>query len=208
MAAAGVLLCWLLGRRWGAGAGAVGLLPVPAAQNLPAIIVSGPSSFNSTSPPSSLHACPACRSFLRFPGGCYVEGDWMRNAFRWKESVGSNEARTGHMNGGWLRRADCQHWHTVEHACSPALPSAPSILSAPGATLRSCLSVCPPHLQACGAPGAPMGWACLNTCCGLRSGTQSPFGWSTMESPTGTVSLWGVWVRAGGGPYSLLRLRG
>ena len=25
----------------------------------------------------------------------------MRNAFRWKESVGSNEARTGHMNGGW-----------------------------------------------------------------------------------------------------------
>lgn len=39
-----------------------------------------------------------CR-FLRFPGGCYVEGDWLRNAFRWKNSVGPVEARPGHFNG-------------------------------------------------------------------------------------------------------------
>ena len=41
-------------------------------------------------------------AFMRFPGGCYIEGDWMRNSFRWKESVGANEARPGHMNGGWV----------------------------------------------------------------------------------------------------------
>ncbi|GAB4817965.1 hypothetical protein N2152v2_005011 [Parachlorella kessleri] len=39
--------------------------------------------------------------FLRFPGGCYIEGDWMRNAFYWKQSIGAMEARTGHLNGVW-----------------------------------------------------------------------------------------------------------
>ena len=37
--------------------------------------------------------------FLRFPGGCYVEGDWLRNAFRWRDSIGANEERPGHLNG-------------------------------------------------------------------------------------------------------------
>lgn len=36
--------------------------------------------------------------FLRFPGGCYVEGDWMRNAFNWKISIGTMEERPGHYN--------------------------------------------------------------------------------------------------------------
>lgn len=40
-------------------------------------------------------------AFLRFPGGCYIEGDWMRNAYRWKDSLGRNEERSGHMNGVW-----------------------------------------------------------------------------------------------------------
>ena len=40
-------------------------------------------------------------AFLRVPGGCYVEGDVMRNAFRWKAALGPNEARAGHMNGVW-----------------------------------------------------------------------------------------------------------
>ncbi|CAO2818276.1 unnamed protein product [Amaranthus hypochondriacus] len=35
--------------------------------------------------------------FLRFPGGCYVEGDYLRNAFRWKETVGPWEERPGHF---------------------------------------------------------------------------------------------------------------
>lgn len=42
---------------------------------------------------------PRMRSFMRFPGGCYIEGDWMRNAFRWKDTVGPNEERPGHLNG-------------------------------------------------------------------------------------------------------------
>ncbi|XP_054778421.1 alpha-L-arabinofuranosidase 1-like [Prosopis cineraria] len=39
--------------------------------------------------------------FLRFPGGCYVEGDYLRNAFRWKDSVGPWEKRPGHFNDMW-----------------------------------------------------------------------------------------------------------
>ena len=42
-----------------------------------------------------------CCSFLRFPGGCYVEGDWLRGAFRWKSALGSWEDRPGHFNSMW-----------------------------------------------------------------------------------------------------------
>ncbi|KAI5427497.1 hypothetical protein KIW84_032777 [Lathyrus oleraceus] len=30
---------------------------------------------------------------LRFPGGCYVEGDYLKNAFKWKDTVGAWEER-------------------------------------------------------------------------------------------------------------------
>lgn len=39
--------------------------------------------------------------FIRFPGGCYVEGNWLRNAFHWKESVGPWEERPGHFGDKW-----------------------------------------------------------------------------------------------------------
>ncbi|KAL4458046.1 hypothetical protein ABPG75_012911 [Micractinium tetrahymenae] len=39
--------------------------------------------------------------FLRFPGGCYVEGDWLRGAFRWKTTLGGDEERPGHHNSMW-----------------------------------------------------------------------------------------------------------
>lgn len=41
--------------------------------------------------------------FLRcvFPGGCFVEGEWLRNAFRWKETVGPWEERPGHVGDVW-----------------------------------------------------------------------------------------------------------
>ncbi|KAL4528572.1 hypothetical protein Ndes2526B_g07307 [Nannochloris sp. 'desiccata'] len=51
-----------------------------------------------------LQALKALRpGFLRFPGGCFVEGDWMRNAFYWKKSIGGVEERPGHYNlwGYW-----------------------------------------------------------------------------------------------------------
>ncbi|KAH9608709.1 hypothetical protein KSS87_013904 [Heliosperma pusillum] len=39
--------------------------------------------------------------FLRFPGGCYVEGNILANAFRWKETVGPWEERPGHRGDVW-----------------------------------------------------------------------------------------------------------
>ncbi|CAI9101050.1 OLC1v1038286C3 [Oldenlandia corymbosa var. corymbosa] len=44
--------------------------------------------------------------FLRFPGGCFVEGDWLRNAFRWKETIGPWEERPGHFGDVWLYWTD------------------------------------------------------------------------------------------------------
>ncbi|XP_004489629.1 alpha-L-arabinofuranosidase 1-like isoform X2 [Cicer arietinum] len=38
---------------------------------------------------------------FRFPGGCYVEGKWLRNAFRWKETIGAWENRPGHFGDVW-----------------------------------------------------------------------------------------------------------
>ncbi len=40
-------------------------------------------------------------AFFRFPGGCFVEGGRLANAFRWKETIGPIEERPGHMNDKW-----------------------------------------------------------------------------------------------------------
>jgi alpha-L-arabinofuranosidase len=37
-------------------------------------------------------------AFVRFPGGCFVEGDKMAQAARWKQTIGPVEARPGHWN--------------------------------------------------------------------------------------------------------------
>ncbi|MCD7472449.1 aspartate-semialdehyde dehydrogenase-like protein [Datura stramonium] len=39
--------------------------------------------------------------FIRFPGGCFVEGADLRNAFRWKETIGPWEERPGHYGDVW-----------------------------------------------------------------------------------------------------------
>ncbi|GJM88098.1 hypothetical protein PR202_ga04124 [Eleusine coracana subsp. coracana] len=39
--------------------------------------------------------------FLRFPGGCFVEGNKFQNAFRWKNTVGPWEERPGHYGDVW-----------------------------------------------------------------------------------------------------------
>ncbi|TKY62770.1 Alpha-L-arabinofuranosidase 1 [Spatholobus suberectus] len=44
--------------------------------------------------------------FIRFPGGCYVEGEWLRNAFRWKATVGPWEGRPGHFGDVWMYWTD------------------------------------------------------------------------------------------------------
>ncbi|EPS67800.1 hypothetical protein M569_06973, partial [Genlisea aurea] len=45
-------------------------------------------------------------AFLRFPGGCFVEGEWLRNAFRWKETIGPWEERPGHFGDVWFYWTD------------------------------------------------------------------------------------------------------
>ena len=46
-------------------------------------------------------------TFLRFPGGCYVEGEGtFDNAFQWKRTIGPIEQRPGHMNQNW------RYWST------------------------------------------------------------------------------------------------
>lgn len=42
--------------------------------------------------------------FIRFPGGSFVEGDRLMNAFRWRETVGTWEERPGRFNDVW------QYW--------------------------------------------------------------------------------------------------
>lgn len=37
-------------------------------------------------------------AFVRFPGGCYVEGPKLSEAFRWKKTIGDVAARPGHWN--------------------------------------------------------------------------------------------------------------
>uniref|UniRef100_A0ACD5Y482 Uncharacterized protein n=1 Tax=Avena sativa TaxID=4498 RepID=A0ACD5Y482_AVESA len=39
--------------------------------------------------------------FLRFPGGCFVEGNSLKNAFRWRDSIGPWEERPGHYGDVW-----------------------------------------------------------------------------------------------------------
>uniref|UniRef100_A0A0D9XWK1 non-reducing end alpha-L-arabinofuranosidase n=1 Tax=Leersia perrieri TaxID=77586 RepID=A0A0D9XWK1_9ORYZ len=36
-----------------------------------------------------------------YKGGCFVEGDWLRNAFRWRETIGPWEQRPGHFGDVW-----------------------------------------------------------------------------------------------------------
>lgn len=43
-------------------------------------------------------------TFLRFPGGCFVEGNTPENAYRWKTTIGTVEERPGHQ-GYWNYRS-------------------------------------------------------------------------------------------------------
>ncbi len=46
-------------------------------------------------------------SFVRFPGGCFVEGQMHygdTTRFKWKETIGAIETRPGHMNANWNYR--------------------------------------------------------------------------------------------------------
>ncbi|GAU21750.1 hypothetical protein TSUD_328750 [Trifolium subterraneum] len=46
-------------------------------------------------------SCPPGGVGISNPGGCYVEGNYLKNAFRWKDTVGPWEERPGHFNDIW-----------------------------------------------------------------------------------------------------------
>ena len=50
-------------------------------------------------------------AFLRFPGGCFIEGDYLANRFQWKNSIGNIENRPGHSNLWGYRTSDGMGFH-------------------------------------------------------------------------------------------------
>lgn len=55
--------------------------------------------------------------FMRFPGGCYIEGQYYggeRNRFEWKKTIGPLEERPGHWNINWgYRSSDSFGYHEM-----------------------------------------------------------------------------------------------
>ena len=55
--------------------------------------------------------------FMRFPGGCYIEGEFRdgeRNRFEWKKTIGPIEERPGHWNINWnYRSSDAFGFHEM-----------------------------------------------------------------------------------------------
>lgn len=55
--------------------------------------------------------------FLRFPGGCFVEGDYLANRFQWKKTIGKTEERPGHKNLWGYRTSDGLGYHEYLQMC-------------------------------------------------------------------------------------------
>ncbi len=56
-------------------------------------------------------------AFLRFPGGCVVEGATFANRYRWKETLGPLEARPGHWSLWGYRNTDGLGYHEFLQLC-------------------------------------------------------------------------------------------
>ena len=56
-------------------------------------------------------------AFVRFPGGCYVEGNKLSNAFRWKDTIGDVAQRPGHWNLWGYRSTDGLGYHEYLQMC-------------------------------------------------------------------------------------------
>ncbi len=63
-------------------------------------------------------------AFVRFPGGCYVEGPKLSEAFRWKKTIGDIAARPGHWNLWGYMSNDGLGYHEYLLLCE-ALKAAP-----------------------------------------------------------------------------------
>ncbi len=52
--------------------------------------------------PALLHMLQALHpSFMRFPGGNYIEGNVLANGFLWKRTIGPDSMRPGHLDDSW-----------------------------------------------------------------------------------------------------------
>jgi alpha-L-arabinofuranosidase len=56
-------------------------------------------------------------AFVRFPGGCYVEGNKLAEAFRWKQTIGDIAARPGHWNLWGYMSNDGLGYHEYLQLC-------------------------------------------------------------------------------------------
>ncbi|MDQ3812603.1 MAG: DUF1080 domain-containing protein [Armatimonadota bacterium] len=56
-------------------------------------------------------------AFVRFPGGCFVEGDEIENRFRWKETIGDIAQRPGHWNMWGYRSTNGLGYHEYLQMC-------------------------------------------------------------------------------------------
>jgi alpha-L-arabinofuranosidase len=56
-------------------------------------------------------------AFMRFPGGCYVEGATWENRYRWKETIGPIEERPGHWCLWNYRSSDGMGYHEFLQLC-------------------------------------------------------------------------------------------
>ena len=55
--------------------------------------------------------------FVRFPGGCFIEGDYLANRFQWKKTIGKIEERPGHSNLWAYRTSDGMGFHEFLQLC-------------------------------------------------------------------------------------------
>ncbi|MDP4240731.1 MAG: alpha-L-arabinofuranosidase C-terminal domain-containing protein [Bacteroidota bacterium] len=56
-------------------------------------------------------------SFVRFPGGCFIEGDSLSHRFQWKNTIGKIEDRPGHKNLWGYRTSDGMGFHEFLQLC-------------------------------------------------------------------------------------------
>ena len=56
-------------------------------------------------------------AFVRFPGGCFVEGNQMKYATRWKKTIGPVEERPGHWNLWGYNSTDGLGFHEFLQMC-------------------------------------------------------------------------------------------
>ena len=56
-------------------------------------------------------------AFMRFPGGCFVEGGEIEDRFRWKETIGDIAQRPGHWNHWGYRSTNGLGYHEYLQMC-------------------------------------------------------------------------------------------